>query len=422
MKEIRIHKPEVVEGTLLKVSFTASKEMQKYFTTDTFTAEYDCDISGTPDSVLVIPLLSNLLPIMWLTQGTIYAEELDSVFYENIPHIRKGYEGMLPLSKLGGGLLVTSLEKNTLNPTVEPNVCFFSGGVDAFYTLLSILDEKPLLLSVWGSDIKQENVNGWSKVSSHLNEVAQDFGLRNFVIKSNFRDMMSYSALSTLLPREYEWWHDVQHGIALIALGAPICPEKLYISSSFTEEFKGRYVCASDPTIDEYMKWGTSQTIHYGYHASRQDKAKLICDYWKSSQQKLNLRVCWESDSGKNCCACEKCYRTILEIVSEGYDPNDFGFKWTEHNISKAKKFYLYQHYGKQFSIDMFYPQIKNSFLLHQKNIPNFHAYRWVVDMDWDKSNKLPCKFLARRIKFLLNLPRRILRKSVRIVKKWTGG
>ena len=59
--------------------------------------------------------------------------------------------------------------------------------MDAFHTLVEHLEEKPVLLTVWGADIKFEDETGWQKVFQHLEKTAEEFQLDYVTIKSSFR-------------------------------------------------------------------------------------------------------------------------------------------------------------------------------------------------------------------------------------------
>ena len=59
-------------------------------------------------------------------------------------------------------------------------------------------------------------------------------------------------------------------------------------------------------------------------------KVHNITQFSKNTGKKIPLRVCWESSGGSNCCNCEKCWRTILGVYAEGFDPHDFGFDYDD--------------------------------------------------------------------------------------------
>ena len=65
-----------------------------------FSVQYNEDIENVPQSILVIPLICNILPIIWVNNATIYLDEIDKKFYKSIPNIKKGYIEMLPNIKV----------------------------------------------------------------------------------------------------------------------------------------------------------------------------------------------------------------------------------------------------------------------------------------------------------------------------------
>ena len=173
--------------------------------------------------------------------------------------------------------------------------------------------------------------------------MAKEYNLEYSFIKTNFRTFLNEIALSDCVRNKEnrEWWHDFQHGIGILGHIAPIAYLKkmniVYIASSSTPATKN-FVCASDPTIDNYLAYANCKIIHDGYEFTRQDKVHNICKFSKNNNKNIPLRVCWKSSGGENCCECEKCYRTIIEIIAEKRNPNDFGFNFTEEKRRKMMK------------------------------------------------------------------------------------
>lgn len=306
-------------------------------------SEYDFNIEEVPNSIAIIPFLSNILPISWVFNLAIEIEELDKTFFEGIPEIKNGYINMHKELPMLGNLKVNKLEENLYEP--ENTGTLFSGGVDAFNTLFQHMEEKPILLTLWGADLKLDDIEGWSRVTEHHIDVAKKYGLKYSFIKTNFRTTLNYKALSGYVSSKVngEWWHDFQHGIAILGNIAPIAYVKkmktVYIASSNTIESRKKVVCASDPTIDNYVSYASCKVIHDGFEYTRQDKIHNICEYLeKSNKEDVQLRVCWKSSGGENCCECEKCYRTILEILVEKKEPNNFGFDFTEEKRKKMMR------------------------------------------------------------------------------------
>ena len=92
--------------------------------------EFDTNIEAVPDSIAIIPLLCNILPICWVFNLNITIDELDDVFYSNIDKIKDGYIKMYPEINFGGNLDVKKTIKNDY--ITKGSAVLFSGGVDAF--------------------------------------------------------------------------------------------------------------------------------------------------------------------------------------------------------------------------------------------------------------------------------------------------
>ena len=337
MNSISIDKIDIREHKI-SIYYTVGGEWKRFFGPESFFwVEYDSDVSIVPKSVAVVPIMGTLLTLSWLYDAEIFVEELDKDFYESIPEFKNGYRTMYPNVDFKGSISVNKIVENKYD--AKQNACLFSGGVDAFNTLISHLDEKPTLVTVWGADIAYDNDAGWGTVKKHINSVANQFDLGYEIIHTNFRKIIDEVILDRELPARTGdmWWHGFHSGTGMLTLMAPcaFCRgiNRLYIASSYTKEFWGKYKCSSDPVIDNYIRYNGMRIIHDGYEFSRQDKVHRICEYAEKTKIKIPLRVCWKSKDGTNCCGCEKCYRTILGIYAEKKNPKSFGFDYDENDF-----------------------------------------------------------------------------------------
>ena len=114
----------------------------------------------------------------------------------------------------------------------------------------------------------------------------------------------------------------------------------VYFASTFTASEKGKITCASSPAIDNFVKFGSTHVVHDGYEFDRQDKVHNITEFAERTGINIPLRVCWRSTGGKNCCKCEKCWRTILEIIAEGKNAQDYDFKYTQSDLKNFHKLF----------------------------------------------------------------------------------
>lgn len=309
-------------------------EWSKFFNTEEkLFIEFSEEISALPESVAVLPLLGNILPIAWVSDASIIVPSIDKSFYDSIPDFKKGYIEMHTKISFKGELKAGAVEQNTLTGGAGC-LALFSGGVDAFNTLVCHIDEKPTLVTLWGSDVKLDDVPGWKNVSDHVDSVCSEFGLDKVTVKSNFRSIIHEGVLDSLVAETGDgWWHGFQHGLGLITHAAPIAYVRnksvVYIASSYTIAEKG-VSCASDPTIDNFIRFGSTKVVHDGYEFNRQMKIINITNYVKQGGHRIRVHVCWRSKGGRNCGRCEKCIRTILGLYAAGADPKEYGFDYSD--------------------------------------------------------------------------------------------
>lgn len=339
MNRIVIDTPKIDGNKISYIYKIEGEWIEAFYPDEPFFTEYSCDISEVPEGVAVIPLLANLLPMSWIYDAEIVIPVCDKDFYNSINDFKKGYEEMYPMLNFGGKITIGELQENVCNG--KGSAAFFSGGVDAFNTLVRHADEHPTLLTIWGADVQFEDTTGWERVQKHLQKTAEDFKVDFVIIKSSFRRFLDISVLTKKVRASGDnWWHGFQHGIGIICHAAPVMyamgKQTVYLASSFTAADKGKVTCASDPTIDNYVRFCGANVCHDSYEFTRQMKIHNIVQYSYEMKKNIQLRVCWQSSGGSNCCNCEKCWRTILGLYIEGANPNDFGFDYDEKQLRRT--------------------------------------------------------------------------------------
>lgn len=318
-----------IDQNKVEYIFSVSDGLKKYFSGKPFVIEYPMSLETVPDGVLAVPFVCNVLPIVWLTDSKLILPELDKDFYNCIPEVKKGYETMFPESVFAGQVCPERVVE--CRTTGDGCGAFFSGGLDATQTLVSHFDEKPHLISIWGSDIRYDNEVGWKAVHDGIAETAQRFGLADVVIRSTFREFDDEGVLHGTFIEQLKdgWWHGVKHGLGLLGHAAPYVYinglSTIYIASSNCPA-DGLVRCASSPLTDNHVRFAGCGVVHDGYEFSRQDKAHNVVTFSKENRNEITLHACWQSQSGRNCCHCEKCYRTMTAIIVEGGNPENFGF------------------------------------------------------------------------------------------------
>lgn len=188
----------------------------------------------------------------------------------------------------------------------SPTVLCFSGGVDAFHTLLTTADPIDTLAYVVGYDISLRDRRRAAAVTRLLRDVAGQTGRRSLTIKTNLRRHPLLKATP---------WLRAFAG-PLAAVGHLLGPAagRLLISSDglgFEHPEVG-----SRPSTDPLHSSAQLAVAHVAATATRLEKILTIAAEPLVQQ---HLRVCWQNTGSRlNCGRCEKCIRTMLALDAAG--------------------------------------------------------------------------------------------------------
>lgn len=401
MEEIILQKIEKSRNTLT-YDFSVSEGLEKYFSGKPFIIEYPMDLTEIPFGILTVPFVCSVLPIIWLTNSRLVLPALDRAFYECIPCVKQGYETMFPESTFAGEICVENIAECD-RPAEGGSVAFFSGGLDATQTLVSHFDEKPDLVSIWGSDVDFDNIESWQTLHRGIAKTSEKFGLKDIVIRSSFRQFDREGALDRDYSQQLQdgWWHGVKHSLGLIGHAAPYVYwngiSTVYIASTNCPE-DGPVRCASNPLTDNHIRFANARVVHDGFEFSRQDKAHNIVKFVENTGNKVSLHVCWEQKNGVNCCRCEKCYRTMANLLAEGADPIDYGFEATQKTVGNMQQHITIACRNMQ-TLPDYWPHIQKRIYQNQKFLKEKHYWndiRWIAETDFRKLHKKKLPLLYR--------------------------
>lgn len=326
-----------VDNNVVSYKFEVSAELSKYFNSDTLWIEFDENLCDCPKSILTIPFVSIMLPIMWVTDSVLWVDDLDYTFYHATFFIQNAYQNLYRNHELKGRLVPSNLTRNEMKAS-DDSFILFSGGVDAHTTYIRNRNEISRLVNIQGFYSNPQEPNKVAETDKKdISNFAKAENLNASFIKSNFAVLISeksYKPYAKIIGDSL--WHGFQHSMAFISFTIPLAFKhhcsKILIASSFTVG-DGR-VCASYPTTDNEFCFATNgHAIHDGFELTRQEKIKVITDHQRAIARPYPIRVCSFNDH--NCCECEKCFRTILGIVAEGADIKDFGFYYPEESLTK---------------------------------------------------------------------------------------
>lgn len=199
------------------------------------------------------------------------------------------------------------IDKDLNNP--GSSASFFSGGVDSFYTYLKHKKGKEkieYLILINGFDIGPKNKKLWKTTFNNIQQLAVEEKIKLIAVQSNIR---------RLIEPIFPW--SFTHGGCLASVGLLLRNHLKHIYIPSTDEAEAQTPWGSH--LDTDKLWSTEKTlfVHDGVEASRNEKVAWITA--RSSLVQKYLRVCYSNKKeAYNCCQCDKCLRTMINLQYEG--------------------------------------------------------------------------------------------------------
>lgn len=382
-----------VKRNVVLYNFSCSKELEAMFRTRQMFLEYQEDMSAVPQSMLSIPFIASILGVAWLENANIYVDELDRTYYYALREVREAYRDMYDLANLKGRVVPCRIVENRIETSKE-SLLLFGGGVDAHCSYLRNRDSVSRIMNIQGWF---QSIDGQDKAAdadrNHCHDVASRMNLSFDYVRSNFARVVNSKVFNEKHQKLLgdTWWHGLQHSMAFISIAIPLAFKhgisNIIIASSCT---KGRVKpCASFITTDSAFRFAeTGGVLHDAFELSRQQKMGVIVTYQKISGLPYPLKVCSFNDC--NCCECEKCFRTIIEIIAEGGRIQDFGFP-----IQTPLKEYFDDVmkrrlglWGMSFERDIYWKDTMNRMRENYDQIVEKIFVDWFLHFDFDKEHK----------------------------------
>lgn len=210
------------------------------------------------------------------------------------------------------------------DPSAGQTGCFFSGGVDSWYSVLKQRERISYLVTVKGFDIPCADATLWPQLVAANQVVASQLGLPLWLVETNLRDCIdpAYPGLGKQFQGDF--WGQCLHGSFLGAVGLALQAHvgQMIVPSTFAQA--ALHPWGSHPSVDSL--WSTEHTrfLHDGCEANRIEKLQLLT---KTDVCLQHLRVCPTHMPGRyNCGKCEKCLRTLLGLYLVGASDRALSF------------------------------------------------------------------------------------------------
>lgn len=332
-----------------KLKIRINPQLKKYLRANFFVAEYEdktLDLTKINFSITSIPFITTIIPVIWASDELYTIDVMDEDLFYALKKINNVFRKFYPSLAWSGKLIPKELKKNYPKQNTNTLGVLFSGGLDAVASSFKHFEKDQLLITIGGSDVKFYEKKLWTRVKKHTQAFSECYNKEYTCIRSNFTTLAYGKRLKQLSPHELtQWWALTSQSLGYTGLTAPLLYhygiQHLVIGSSHTADLPMPY--GTHPLIDNEINFAGCTVHHDCGHLDRLGKIKLISKTCKNYNLPYpRLRVCWGKDKqGGNCNNCEKCLRTINELLIMSKEPKEFGFEIeTKTAIKITKKFF----------------------------------------------------------------------------------
>lgn len=336
MSSIIIGRPKVNWNTITN-EITIPNNLRKYFTSSTFFASYDEKITAD-DSILNVPAVSAVLPLAWIMGVDIQVDAVDGAFIESMRDLQMEYSKIYPKGPFRTKIIAKKVVGN--NVGARAVALTFSGGLDSMYSLVSNIEKKPRLIFMYPFDISPQFKKFGMKCKSYYSAFAKEAGLTFNYVNTNVRFILKGGIFPEILGGNF--WGFIQQAVIQACASAPLSIGRFNTLLTSADRHRDLFPSATKSfpwshafNTTEKITWADVQ-VKYDGAIHRHEKAAAIREYLRDHN--MVLRVCWMHETYSqvknfNCSKCEKCLRTIAELLAVDMDPNKYGFKVDESTI-----------------------------------------------------------------------------------------
>lgn len=246
------------------------------------------------------PFLSALLlPCMKRGEDIVIEGAIPQEFQQSLPKL------MNVVEKWDAGFKRINVNSASFSKKIKkPSAvgCFFSGGVDSFYSYLKHRDSVTHIISIKSWEIPPD-ITTPSKGKDNTQEIAEREGLHVITVESNYKE---------IIEPVLDWEWNLGGNMAAIALMLRNGLQAVYIPSGMRWDQLCPY--GTHPDLDPLWSTETLKVYHDGCEYSRLEKVLHVIA--KSPLALSHLRVCTHNlKSSENCNQCFKCVMTKTALL-----------------------------------------------------------------------------------------------------------
>lgn len=227
-----ILKETIVTGRRVEFNYEVREALNKYFTTKNMYVEYDSSVEEVPRAVLNISFVASILPLMWLTDTTMWVNEIDRTFYDCIYRLKRAYQELYPNYQLKGRFVAAN-PVNCEYKIKRECLLLFSGGIDPHVSYLRNKRYNPVLCNIqgWNEDLDRRKIYASNADYKDIRAFAKRENVDFEFVKSNFATLVNNLKFRKNIEPKLgdSWWHGFQHSMSFISIAMPLAYIYIYM-------------------------------------------------------------------------------------------------------------------------------------------------------------------------------------------------
>jgi hypothetical protein len=262
------------------------------------------EVAGSPLNTDASSVLAVALPLAMARGWDLRCEApVSAALLQSLPKIQDIYRLWLPSGTRR--IRVDAISQSASYGPGREAGCFFSGGVDSYYTYLKNRSDVTQVIFVTGFDILLKQTTFGERVLRDIRTMAAGLGVHLIEVRTNLRDFSD----------AHLGW-GIYHGAALAAVALMLAPTVNRVLIPSSHNYSDLFAWGSHPILDPLWSTEAVRVENDGCEALRIEKLALVA---QSDVALRTLRVCFRNKNDVyNCGRCEKCLRTAVALYALG--------------------------------------------------------------------------------------------------------
>ena len=114
-KFIQIDDLQIINNNILMFKLSFSREIKKYFSSNSFYVKYDKKIKKVGKDILNIPAVASVITLAWTVNADVYVDHLDKTYLESLNIIKNVLNSFYPNINFDSKIHVDDIILNGFN-------------------------------------------------------------------------------------------------------------------------------------------------------------------------------------------------------------------------------------------------------------------------------------------------------------------